>query len=188
MRRRLIWIGLMACAASACGSDDEDAPIAVASGTTAEPAAPVVAAPVVSAEPEHGGTVVVAGRYPVEVVPHSSGQVYAYVLGDPPPADGVELTIEVPVAGRSTGRPVRMRWNARRDRWEGRVRRVEIVEGPIDVLIVVGGVDYHGHVDICVLFPAIEVEIIEYRGKHKHKHKHKHRGRGHGRGHVIRIH
>jgi hypothetical protein len=68
------------------------------------------------------------------------------------------------------------------------VRRVEIVEGPIDVLIVVGGVDYHGHVDICVLFPAIEVEIIEYRGKHKHKHKHKHRGRGHGRGHVIRIH
>lgn len=179
MRRRHIGIGLMAVAIYACGSDEEDPPVTVASGTTPE----VVRAG--SAEPEHGGTVVAAGRYPVEVVPHSSGQVYAYVLGDAPPADGVELTIEVPVAGRSTGRPVRMRWNARRDRWEGRVRRVEIVEGPIDVLIVVGGVDYHGHADVCVLFPAIEVEIIEYRGKHKHKHKHKHRGRGR---HVIRIH
>ncbi len=181
MRQSHIGIGIMAFALCACGAESEDSPVPVASETTVEE----VAAPVVHAEPEHGGTVVVAGHYPVEVVPHASGQVYAYVLGDAPPPDGVELTIEVPVAGRSTGRPVRMRWNARRDRWEGRVRRVEIVEGPIDVLIVVGGVDYHGHVDVCVLFPAIEVEIIEYRGKHKHKHKHKHRGR---RGHVIRIH
>lgn len=182
MLRRHIWIGVIACAASACGSDEEETAIAAASGSPAEVAVEV------SAEPEHGGTVVVAGQYPVEVVPHASGQVYAYVLGDagPPPGD-VELTIEVPVAGRSTGRPVRMRWNGRRGRYEGRVRRVEIVEGPIDVLIVVGGVDYHGHVDVCVLLPAIEVHVVEHRGKWKHKHKGKHRGHGWGHGRHRRV-
>src|SRR5690606_21601525 len=146
--KRWIWIGLLTFTAAGCGSDEDDAVVTVSDPPTA--VADVVAE--VSAEPEHGGTVVVAGQYPVEVVPHASGQVYAYVLGEAPPPAEVELTIEVPVAGRSTGRPVRMRWNPRRARYEGRVRRVEIVEGPIDVLIVVGGVEYHGHVDICVLF------------------------------------
>src|SRR5690606_22901642 len=104
---------------------------------------------------------------------HASGQVYAYVLGDAPPAAEVELTIEVPVARRATGRPVRMRWNPRRGRYEGRVRRVEIVEGPIEVRIVVGGFEYHGGVDVYVLLPAIEVRTVHRRGKYKHKHKYK---------------
>lgn len=188
MRQRRWWIGLMALAAAsggiACGSDDEpEETVAVEGAPTVEEEAAA------SAEPEHGGTVVAAGRYPVEVVPHASGEVYAYVLGDPPPAD-LELTVEVPVAGRSTGRPVRMRWNARQGRFEGRVRRVEIVEGPIDVLVVVGGAEYHGHVDVCVILPAIEVHVIEHHhhGKHKHKHKHRGHGWGHGRGHGGVIH
>ena len=62
MRRRLIWIGLMACAASACGDDDADTPITVASGTVEPGSTPEVVA-AASADPEHGGTVVVAGRY-----------------------------------------------------------------------------------------------------------------------------
>lgn len=174
-RRGLVWALLAAGAVGGCGSEDEEETVPAASESPA----------VVEVAPEHGGTVVVADTYPIEVEPHASGQVYAYVLGDaPPPPDRVELTIEVPVAGRSTGRPVRMRWNAREHRYEGRVRRVEIVEGPIDVLIVVDGVEHHGHVDVCILFPAIDVVIVEERWHGKHKHKH----RGHrGHGGVIHI-
>lgn len=185
MRPKQLWICLAAlCAASACSADEDDLTVAVA----ADGPETVVVPPPVKVEAEHDGTVVLAGDYPVEVVPHASGQVYAYVLGDAPPPSDVELTIEVPVARRATGRPVRMRWNPRRGRYEGRVRRVEIVEGPIDVLIVVGGIEYHGHVEVCVLFPAIEVRTVHRRGKYKHKHKHKHKHRRRGWRPVVHIH
>lgn len=164
-----------------CGSGSESETVTVAQSADVEVEEVADDAPeTVVAEPRRGGTVVVAGRYPVEVTPHRSGQVYAYVLGDPPPPDRVELTVQVPVAGRSTGRPVRLTWNPARRRYEGRVRRVEIVEGPLDVVIVVDGAEYRGSVDVYVLFPAVEVQVIEVRGrgKFKRKGKGKHRRRG----------
>lgn len=203
MSKRSSWLAL-ALMLAGCGSEEEEvetgpvaeAPEPVAEGA-AEPVARGEAAAVATVEPEHGGTVVHAGRYPIEVVPHASGQIHAYVLGDDP-VEGAEITVTVPVRGRATGRPVRLRWNARRGRYEGRVRRVEIVEGPIDVVVIVGGVEYHGHVDVCVVLPAIEVHVAEHHHHHKHKHKHKHRRHhhhhhhdhhhGHHGAHVIHIH
>ncbi len=160
-----------------CGSEAE---VEVTPEPVAQPA--VVEAP---GQPpprsRHNGTVVMAGRHPVEVVPHRSGEVYAYMPeGAPPPSD-VNLTVTVPVRGRASGRPVPMQWNPRRERYEGRVRRLEIVEGPVDVVLVVAGVEYVGHVDVIVIAPAIAVVVVDHHGKHKHKHK---RGK-HGR--VIRI-
>lgn len=181
-----LWICLTTlCMVSACGSEEDSAAVTL----TADGPEVVIAPPPVKVEAEHDGTVVLAGHYPVEVVPHASGQVYAYVLGDAPPPTDVELTIEVPVARRTTGRPVRMRWNPRDARYEGRVRRVEIVEGPLEVVIVVGGLEYHGRVDVYVLLPAIEVRTVHRRGKykHKHKHKHKHRHRRRGWAPVVEI-
>lgn len=152
---------------AACGAEDEAAVPTVEQGPSS--------APVIDVEPAHGGTVVAAGPHPVEVVAHRSGEVYAHVLGDAPPPRDVELTVGVPLRGRATPRPVRLRWDPRESRYEGRVRRLEIVPGPVDVTLVVAGVVYVGHVDVIVVAPAIVVPVVEVRGKHKWKGKHGHR-------------
>jgi hypothetical protein len=184
------WLG--------CGSDEETSVEITAAADeapppdeTGEPAAAVV---IEDMEPEHDGTLVAAGPYPVEVVAHESGEVYAHVRGDAPPPADVVLTVDVPVERRRSGRPVRMIWNPRNERWEGRVRRLEVVPGPLDVHITVGGVEHHGHVDVIVVAPVVEVRVDtprRRRRKHKHKHRRKHRrGHGHGRhgGVEIRFH
>jgi hypothetical protein len=167
-------LGCVVIGAIACGSEAE----------TVTGSAPVVlaaeAAPVaIDVAPSHGGTMVLAGSHPVEVVPHASGHVYAYVPEDAlSPAD-TELAVVVPVTGGV---------------------RTEIVPGPVDVVLVAGGSRWVGHVATIVVQPAIVVVapsptvvvaapppgvvVIEHdRGKHR-KHR-KHRGRGHrGRGDV----
>jgi hypothetical protein len=168
MRQAMIgWALLASSTILGCGEDAE--PSVHDLEPTAADSQPVFPS-------EHDGTVVMAGQYPVEVVPHASGEVYAYVLGEAPGPETVELTVAVPVRGRQTGRPVRMRWDPGEERYVGRVRRLAVVPGPIDVTIVVGGAAYYGHVDVCVVFPAIEVRVRERRGKFKRKHKHR-RGR-----------
>jgi hypothetical protein len=186
-------LGCVVIGAIACGSEAE----------TVTGSAPVVlaaeAAPVaIDVAPSHGGTMVLAGSHPVEVVPHASGHVYAYVPEDAlSPAD-TELAVVVPVTGGV--RTVELEWDGGERRWAGRVRRAEIVPGPVDVVLVAGGSRWVGHVATIVVQPAIVVVapsptvvvaapppgvvVIEHdRGKHR-KHR-KHRGRGHrGRGDV----
>src|SRR5690606_10315330 len=99
-------------------------------------------------ESSHGGTVVLAGVQPVEVVPHASGEVHAYVVGAPPPP-GAELAVTVPV--REGVRTVELEWNPATVRFEGRVRRVEVVPGPIDVVYVTGGTRWVGHAPTVVV-------------------------------------
>jgi hypothetical protein len=169
-----------------CSDEPEPEPIVNVAGES------VVAAQV---QPEFGGNVVVAGAYPVEVVAHRSGEVFAYVHVDDPP-EGAVLTVDVPVAGRRTPRPLRMRWNEYEVRYEGLIQRLEVEPGPLYVHYEVGGVVYDGGVTAIVVSPAIEVdvevrppspavrvEVVERRNyKHmRRKHKHmrrKHRSRG----------
>lgn len=178
-------VGALACGREVVGVSPMGSAPAVAVVAAEPEVAPATA---VHVEPAHGGTVVLAGTYPVEVVPHQSGQVYAYVLGDaPPPPDGTELSVVVPVTGGV--RTVELTWAAGETRWEGRVRRAEIVPGPIDVVLVTGGSRWVGHVATIVVLPAIVVApvavvparpaviVVEHdRGKHRKRRKH----RGHG--------
>ncbi|AKF10372.1 hypothetical protein [Sandaracinus amylolyticus] len=156
----------------------------------AAPAAPVVVTP--PPAPSHGGTVVMAGAYPVEVVPHESGEVYAYVVGEAPPPDA-ELTVVVPVTGGV--RTVELAWEPGERRFGGRVRRARIVPGPVDVVLVVGGARWVGHVATFVVLPAVVVVetapagviVVEEHWHGKHRKHRKHRGWGHGRGHGVRV-
>lgn len=191
---RSIAVASIACivgGAIACGSEPEvvvtaEAPVVVAGGPPGVVVAPPAAVAAGEVAPAHGGTIVMAGSHPVEVVPHESGQVYAYVLGDAPPPEGTELSVVVPVTGGV--RPVELVWEAGESRWGGRVRHETIVPGPIDVVLVAGGARWVGHVATFVVLPAIvvvetapSVVVIEHGyGKHR---KHRGRGRGHGRWH-----
>lgn len=159
-----------------CSEPDESFEVAAEPGETEMAAGELPAA-------EHEGTMVMVEGYPVEVVTHASGEVYAWVRAEEVPVpERTVLTIEVPTEQRATGRPVRMRWSEAHDRWEGRVRRLTIVPGPLVVVLEVDGAPRTGHVDIIVVAPAIAVTIIETE-HHGHGHKHKHRhGHGHGRG------
>jgi hypothetical protein len=160
---------------------------------------PTATGPIVAAAPpvgaSHDGTVVMAGAYPVEVVPHASGEVYAYVLGDAPTPDGTELAVVVPVSGGV--RTVELEWDPRQSRWAGQVRRVEIVPGPVDVVIVASGTRWVGHSTTFVVRPAVVVVapvvvapappvviVPIYEERHDHgKHLGWDHGHGHGHGH-----
>ncbi len=173
-----------------CGSDDPPPPPLTATASMSA-TAPSGAARV-EVEASHGGTMVAAGQYPVEVVPHASGQVYAYApAGIDRPANA-EMTVSVPVQG-GPARPVQMRWDRRERRYEGAVRGAVIVPGPIEVDLVVGEEHVHGEVAVIAVAPAIHVDVhvgdmhhhdvvvVTHHKHHKH-HKHGH-GHGHGHGH-----
>ncbi len=151
--------------------------VAASPGAAPAPTAAVAA----DLEPTHGGTIVSAGPHPIEVVPHASGQVRAYLPpGVEPPAEA-ELRVEVPVEGRSRPRPVRLRWDADAGRYDGRVRRVQIVPGPVVVHYEVHGEVYVAHAPTVVIAPAIEVHVTggerrKHRKHRKHHRRRKHRG------------
>ncbi len=177
-------------------SDEEPASIAVSGAPAAvqvavppaagAPAAVEVVAgqPTVAVEAEvaplHGGTVVLAGTHHVEVVPHASGEVYAYAVGAPPSVDAT-LSVVVPISGGV--RTVELAWDAHHHRWGG-VVGVAIVPGPIEVAVVVGTHRWVGHSTTVIIAPAIQVAVVSPRVHVDNGlHLGHFRGRGHGRGH-----
>ena len=166
-----------------CSSDDAPPPMAsVPSAIGGESKLP----------PAHGGKVVDVGRYPMEVTAHRSGQVYAYARTEMPAPDEAEVLVKV--STERGPRPVRLHWVAASRRFEGRLRRVEVVPGPIEVSLFTSGVRLVGFVEITVVAPAVDVHIVEptvhvvHHGKHKHKHRRKHRRHRHGHEYRVRIH
>ncbi|MAQ18820.1 MAG: hypothetical protein CMN30_28990 [Sandaracinus sp.] len=96
---------------------------------------------VVAVGPQHGGDVVVAGEYAVEVVPSADGTIDAWVVGEEPVADGAEVVVTV---GRER-RPVTLVWSADAGHFVGAVDAdVRIARAPIGVAVVHGGVYHHG--------------------------------------------
>ncbi len=160
----------------ACGSPDEPIELGKPKAVSidAPPATTPPSAPTLSAAPApqalHGGTVITTGEHPVEVVTHASGEVYAYVLSPTPAAGDVELRVEVPVAN-GPAHSVTLQWDAHGARYEGRVRGVVIVPGPLVVRVVAGPQVWVGHSTTFVIAPAIIVEVRERRHKKHKKHR-----------------
>ncbi len=132
--------------ATGCGEDESEAPpqVNAPASVTVEGAAPTV-----TAEPTHGGTIVAAGPHPVEVVAHDDGAIEAYVVGSAPPPEA-QLTVTVPTD--EGPRPVVLVWED--DRYYGVVEGPTIVQGPTEVVYVVDDRAYRGRVDTVVVVEA----------------------------------
>jgi hypothetical protein len=182
MKILTISLSLVACfGMQACASDDESEassppPIETAAPTSVPTDAPPAPTPEPAAAPaperRHGGTVVVAGEQTVEVVTHASGEVYAYLATKTAPAENLAIRVEVPVA-KQPAHSVSLQWNARLERYEGRVIDVEIAPGPLVVQVVVGSQIWVGHAAAIVIAPAVVVEVVHRHKLHKKHKRHK---------------
>ena len=139
MKRANILGAILFLAGGACaeGEDPEIGPIG-------EPAAPVAVAipealPAALPAALHGGTVLMAGQQPIEVVTHQAGTINAYHLGTPPasPQD-VQITVRVPDADGVT-RPVPLTWDPSASRYAGLLPGAQPVPGPLELVYVLGG-------------------------------------------------
>ncbi len=166
-----------------CSSDDEASPPPLPAANTKPP---TTAAPEPSPAPmptpsapaalpaQHGGTVVATGEFSVEVVPHSSGHVYAYFLGPVAPAADVEVRVELPVA-RKPPQTVILRWDGQRRHYAGHAPNVVFVPGPLVVHVVAGARVWVGHAATILILPAAVLQVHHHKHKRHEKHKrHKH--------------
>lgn len=118
-------------------------------GCDSEAAAPtpLVAAP--SLEPMHGGALLVLGVHRVELVAHRSGEVFGYLTrvdGRPVASPAQALMTIAPTVDDGPSRPVLLRWNPARVRYEVRLRE-EPVEGPAEVSLMSGATVERGTLD-----------------------------------------
>ncbi len=182
MKVLTISLALVACVRmQVCGPDEEASPPPLPEtgkqsqvSAAASPAPTPQPATVFAPAARHGGTVVVAGEHPIEVVTHASGEVYAYILSPTPPTGDLELRVEIPVAKRPP-QAVTLRWDVRLKRYEGRARGVVFVPGPLIVHLVVGPQVWVGRATIIVIAPAVVFEIHQHKHKQHRKHrKHRH--------------
>ncbi|MEQ9077225.1 MAG: hypothetical protein RLP09_25420 [Sandaracinaceae bacterium] len=132
----------------ACGGEEEAEAEITAIG---EPTSLEVAAGPPPA-PQHGGTVVVAGPHPVEVVPHSNGEVEAFFVAEPPEPSAAQLTVNVTT--NEGPRPVMLVWDPGQSRFRGALSGAQIVEGPTEVTLLVRGETYRATAPTVVIVTA----------------------------------
>lgn len=141
----------------ACGGEEEAEAEITAIG---EPTSVGVAAGPAPA-PQHGGTVVVAGPHPVEVVPRSNGEVEAYFVADAPEPASAQLTVHVTT--REGPHPVMLVWDPEQSRFRGTLSGAQIVEGPTEVALIVRGQTYRASAPTVVILeaPAAPAVVVE---------------------------
>lgn len=147
-----------------CGEDEAAVEVTVES----EPPGAVVADVLPGSPPAaNGGTVVAAGPHYVEVVAHDDGEVDAYVLADdaPPPAQ-MQLTVRL-TGDDGESHPVILIWDPSQSRYRGRLRQVQPMPGPVEVVLVYGGDTYRGRRStVIVLAPnAAPTVVVQGRGR-----------------------
>ncbi len=157
MRTRRLLIPVIALVLGACGESEEADP-EVPLAASGEPATLAFELPA----PAHGGTVVPVGQQAIEVIPREDGTVQAYVVTpEPPPREQTQITVRVP-GDDGRPHPVVLTWDPRSEAYAGRLRQVQPVAGPIEVIMVVGGERYLGRAPHVVLIapsaPAVVVE------------------------------
>lgn len=156
----LTWMAALALAG--CGGEETaEAEIApIGEPTTVQ----VAAGP--APTPQHGGTVVVAGPHPVEVVPHQDGAVEAYFVADaaPEPASA-QLTVQV--ATDAGPRPVMLVWDPGQARFRGSLTGATVAPGPVEVSLLVQGQTYRGRAPTVVIIeaPAAPDVVVERRAR-----------------------
>lgn len=162
-----------------CSSEDEAPPPPPVSAAGTIEAEVVVDVP----EPVHGGTVVAADDYYVELLAVPSGEVHAWVLeveGHPPPPPEAELTVYMN-AHDGRRHPVVLSWDADVTVYRGHLVDVEPAPGPFMVEVVVDGHVHRGHHEHYVVLSPPRAELhLETWGPRAHV---RHVARG-PRGHV----
>lgn len=145
---RLAWcIGagsLLALAVSAAGCGDEaEAAVPLAEGIAPDVEGELdLPPPPEGIAPAHGGTILAAGPYPMEVVATPAGEVEAYFAGPSGPPPDAVVSVRVPTDAGP--RPVMLTWDPERNAYRGSVRNATVAPGPVDVRVVVAGTPYRG--------------------------------------------
>lgn len=145
MKRAKILGAVLFLVGGGCGEPEEVveiAPIGEAAESVAVPdvAAPAVAVPVPVALPAplHGGTVLMAGQRPIEVVADQAGAFDAYYLGAPPAApQDARVTVQVRDA-QGQMRPVLLTWSPDEARYTGLLAGAQPMPGPLKLVYVLG--------------------------------------------------
>jgi len=161
MRTLSLAAMLFASLLRTCGGEDEEPPPAAAPPTTVavEATAPSAEVTVAARAPRHGGSVVMAEDYAVEVVPRPSGEVVAYVVdaeGSVPPPAEVNLMVNVWGADAHV-HPVAMVWDPVELHFEGHLVGIAPAPGPAEVVVVAGGRPHRGRLHAVAIVPVAEV-------------------------------
>ena len=105
---------------------------------------------VVASAPTHGGAVVLAGDYSVELAPAEDGRVAAWVVD----AQGAPITaaanaeIKINVGPEATAQEVTLAWSSEAGRFEGVVSgQVDVNVAPMGVVVVSGGTRHAGRIE-----------------------------------------
>lgn len=139
-------VGLFGCDDDEVAEDEETISFEDPGEATETVVAPTVA-------PSHGGTVVMAGPYPVEVVGRGETRVEAYFVGDDRPEPrSVHITARVPTAAGE--RPVVLVWDPREDRFRGRVTGTTLSGGPVRVVVESDGQTHRGDGQTLIVIAA----------------------------------
>ncbi len=156
---RLGSLVLAASLIGGCGTEEAEAEAPLPEVAQQVPTAVAIEAP----PPAHGGTVVAAGNQFVEVVPHEDGNVRAFVVTpEPPPPDQTQITVRMPGSDGST-HPVVLTYDPDEQLYAGRLRRVQPVAGPLEVVVVVGPQRYEGSAPHFVLVAPPQPTVVVER-------------------------
>ncbi|MCA9606157.1 MAG: hypothetical protein KC619_11210, partial [Myxococcales bacterium] len=153
---------LLALALAGCGQEAEaEVPLAEGIGPDLE-AEVELPPPPDGIAPAHGGTVLAAGPYPIEVTATPEGEVEAWFAGPSAPPPDPVVSVRVPTSDGP--RPIMLTWDPERAAYRGTVRGPTITSGPVGVRVVVDGHPYRGRAPQLVVIapsaPAADVVVV----------------------------
>lgn len=154
-RATALCLSWLAASLAGCGDEATEVPVPEVSSDTEPTVAPLdPAEPTVEAA--HGGTLVSASPYEVEVVTHDDGALEAWVLEPALEAPGqARLTVRLATEDGSR-QPVVMTWDPARERFRGQLHRDLPVPGPLEVELEVGGETARGESSFTIILPPEE--------------------------------
>ncbi len=124
----------------------------------AEPSASIeanVAVPPSSADATHGGTILTAGPHRIEIVVGDEGVINAYAVEGSPPLADAQITVRLP-ADDDEIHPVVLIWDPSHANHRGRLRQVQPLPGPIEIVVTTPAGTHRGNAPRFVVIAAAE--------------------------------